>query len=77
MLERARSTAAWGARASDLDVVLQHDRPLDPLGDPDGTRVAVAALAAAGATTLNVRFVHHSPDHFCEQLAALLPLVDA
>jgi probable F420-dependent oxidoreductase len=75
MLDRARSTDAWAARTDDLDVVLQHDRPLDPLGDPDGTRAAVEALRVAGATTLNVRFVHHSPDHYCEQLAALLPLV--
>jgi probable F420-dependent oxidoreductase len=74
MLERARTTAAWAARTDPLDVVLQHDRPLDPLADPDGARAALAGLHAAGATTVNVRVVHHSPDHYCEQLAALLPL---
>ena len=74
MLERARAGAAWAARTTDLDVVLQHDRPLDPVGDPDGARAALGALRDAGATTVNVRFVHHSPDHYCEQLAALVPL---
>ena len=76
MLARARATDAWASRSSALDVVLQHDRPLDPLADPDGTRAAVAAVRDAGATTCNVRFVHHSPDHYCEQLAALLPLIE-
>jgi len=77
MLEQARATDGWAARERELDVVLQHDRPLDPLRDPDATRAAVEALRKAGATTLNVRFVHHSPDHFCDQLAALPPLVEA
>jgi len=75
MLGRARATDAWAARSEPLDVVLQHDRPLDPLDDPDGTRKAVAAVRAAGATTLLARFVHRSLDHYCEQLAALVPLV--
>jgi len=75
MLGRARATEAWAARSTPLDVVLQHDRPLDPLGDPDGTYEAVSTVRAAGATTLLARFVHHSLDHYCEQLAALVPLV--
>jgi probable F420-dependent oxidoreductase len=75
MLGRARATDAWAERSTPLDVVLQHDRPLDPLGDPDGTYEAVSTVRAAGATTLLARFVHHSLDHYCEQLAALVPLV--
>jgi probable F420-dependent oxidoreductase len=77
MLERARATAAWAARVEPLDVVLQTGRPLDPAGDPDATRAAIDAVRAAGATSLNVRLVHHSPEHCCEQLAALRELVPA
>jgi hypothetical protein len=35
----------------------------------------VARLADAGATALNVRVVHHSLDHYVEQLAAMRELV--
>ena len=28
-----------------------------------------------GATTLNLRFVHHSVDHYCEQLDAMRALL--
>jgi probable F420-dependent oxidoreductase len=63
--------------AAPRDVVLQPEPPVDPIGDPDGARDAVATLRDAGATTLNLRFVHHSCDHYCEQLAAMRALVDA
>jgi probable F420-dependent oxidoreductase len=76
MVARARATDAWAARTSPLDVVLGPDRALDPLGDPGTARAAIAALRGAGATTLSARFVHHSVEHYCEQLAALVPLVD-
>ncbi len=69
-LDDARRTDAWGARTDPLDVGLQPD-PLDPLSDPAGARAAVDAAGASGATTLNLRFVHHSLDHYCEQLAAM------
>jgi len=58
------------------DVVLQPEPPVDPLDDPAAARRAVASLRDAGATILNVRFVHHSCDHYCEQLAAMRDLVD-
>ena len=32
-------------------------------------------LTEAGATTLNVRVVHHSLDHYLEQLAAMRELI--
>lgn len=63
--------------AAPRDVVLQPEPPVDPIGDPDSARDAVATLRDAGATTLNLRFVHHSCDHYCEQLAAMRALVDA
>lgn len=75
LLERARSTEAWEQRGAPLDVIVQPTPPLDPVGDPDGTRARVERLADAGITGLAVRLVHHSPDHFCEQLAALTGLV--
>jgi len=71
MLTRARDTRAWHARAAPLDIVLQNEHPLDPIGEPARVAEAVARFVAIGANGLNVRFVHHSPAHYCEQLAAL------
>jgi probable F420-dependent oxidoreductase len=74
LLDRARRGAEWAARATPLEVVLQPVPALDPLGAPDPTRAALAAHQAAGATALAVRVVHRSPDHYVEQLEALLAL---
>ncbi|HEU5302818.1 MAG TPA: TIGR03619 family F420-dependent LLM class oxidoreductase [Acidimicrobiia bacterium] len=73
-LADARATDAWAARSVPLDVGLQPE-PLDPSSDPDGARMAIDAARAAGATTLNLRFVHHSVDHYCEQLDAMRALL--
>ena len=75
LLERARRTPAWEARSTPLEVVLQNGRPLDPLGDPTGTRTVIGKLTSAGATGLQLGFVHHSLDHYLEQLEALAELV--
>ena len=67
MLQRARDTPAW---RDDLDVVLSPEQPL-ALDDPaavEQARATVAAYAAAGATALNLRFVHHSLAHYLECL---------
>jgi probable F420-dependent oxidoreductase len=71
MLTRARDTAAWAARTEPLDVVLQNEHPLDPVGEPERVGEALARFVEIGANGLNVRFVHHSPAHYCEQLVAL------
>jgi probable F420-dependent oxidoreductase len=71
----ARSTAAWEARDAPLDLVLQSRRAFDPAGDPDATRIEVDALVDAGATGLALRLVHHSPEHYIEQMAAMVDLV--
>jgi probable F420-dependent oxidoreductase len=71
MLGRARDTEAWSARANPIDVILQNERPLDPLAEPDRVAEQLTRFAAIGATGVNVRFVHHSPSHYREQLAAL------
>jgi probable F420-dependent oxidoreductase len=71
MLDRVRDSDAWATRGGDLDVVLQPQRAVDPCGDPDATAATVAALRDAGATALSVRFVHHSPQHYIEQMEAM------
>jgi probable F420-dependent oxidoreductase len=75
MIARARDRASWGARAEPFELVLQNEHPFDPGAEPDRVGEASARLADAGATTLNVRFVHHSLDHYVEQLAAMRELV--
>lgn len=75
MMGRARATDAWSSRDAPIDVVLQNEHPLDPLGEPERVAEQVGRLAAAGATALNVRFVHHSVAHVCEQLEALVAIV--
>jgi probable F420-dependent oxidoreductase len=74
MLARARETPAWSGRETPIEVVLQNEHPLDPLGEPDRVREQVARFAEIGATALNARFVHHSRSHYAEQLAALAAL---
>jgi len=71
MLERASDTDAWKARATPLEVLVQGTPPFDPLGDADDTRARIQRLSEAGITGLALRFVHHSVDHYCEQLAAM------
>jgi hypothetical protein len=46
--------------------------PLDPTGPGgvDATRKALDDLAGAGATSVHAGFVHHSVDHYIEQLEA-------
>ena len=58
----------------DFEVVMPAERPLDPMGNPDATRETLRALAAGGTTTLSARFVHHSFEHYLEQLHALVEL---
>jgi len=71
LLAEARETDAWAARTTPLEVILQPTPALDPVGDPDDTRARIERLREAGTTGLAVRFVHHSPEHYLEQLAAL------
>ena len=82
LLERVRSTDGWARRqeATDLppfEVVLPVGRLLDPLDDPDAAQQALRAQAAIGATMVNVGFRHRSPQHYVEQLEALVPIAEA
>ena len=73
LLAAARETPTWQARRQPIEVALQPER-LDPLGQRAATAAEVARYRAAGATLLNVRFEHHSLEHYCEQLAAMREL---
>jgi probable F420-dependent oxidoreductase len=71
-------TAAEWLRAfelpSDFEVVMPADQPLDPAGKPEATQDILRELADGGTTTLSARFVHHSLQHYLEQLHALTEL---
>jgi hypothetical protein len=45
------------------------------LGDPDGARRAIADLDSIGTTIANLTFRTQSPQHYCDQLAAMKNLV--
>ena len=75
LIAKARQTPEWGARERPLDLVLQNGRPVDPQADPAGARKIASRLMAAGATCLQLRFVHHSLGHFLEQLEAMAALM--
>jgi probable F420-dependent oxidoreductase len=71
MLERARATDAWARREHPLELILQNERPLDPLGEPERVAERLDRFREIGTTVLNVRVVHHSVEHYLEQLAAV------
>lgn len=72
------ATAGEWLQARDVpagfEVVLAADRPLDPVADPEGTRETLDAMAAAGTTVVSSRFIHHSREHYLEQIHALAEL---
>jgi probable F420-dependent oxidoreductase len=74
MLGQARATDAWEQRERPLDLILQNERPLDPGGEPDRVRERLAKFDDLGTSILSCRFVHHSVDHYLEQLAAMAEL---
>ena len=56
------------SRADPIDVMLQSERPLDPLAEAARRHRATRAVSRPSAATgVNVRFVHHSPAHYREQ----------
>ena len=57
-----------------FDVILGPDRPFDPIQAPEATMEALSRLGEAGATVASARFVHHSLQHYLEQLEALAEL---
>jgi probable F420-dependent oxidoreductase len=57
-----------------FEVVLPPAKPLDPSGQPDEVMAELALLRSAGATTVKASLVHHSLEHYLEQLASLAAL---
>ncbi|MEQ6900938.1 LLM class F420-dependent oxidoreductase [Nocardioides sp. YIM 152588] len=57
-----------------FEVVLGAGRPLDPTGEPGATQERLGRVAEAGATVVSVTVRAASPEHYCEQLAALAGL---
>lgn len=70
LLERARDSPPWQQRQAPFDVVLTPEQPLplDDAADLDRARTTIAAYAAIGATAINLRFRHHSLEHYLELL---------
>ena len=75
-LGRARETEAWERRAQPLELALTLAKALDPIGAPAEAMAAVRPLREIGADRLQVRLIHDSLDHYIEQLAAMMELVD-
>ncbi len=57
-----------------FEVVMPAARALDPVGEPEATKETLEALAAGGTTILSARFIHHSLEHYLEQVHALVEL---
>jgi probable F420-dependent oxidoreductase len=57
-----------------FEVILPPTRPLDPSGKPEEATAELALLHDAGATTVKASLVHHSLEHYLDQLAALADL---
>lgn len=74
LLARARRSEEWSERSTPLDVIVQNDRPFDPAGEPERVAAQLEKYRELGATALAARLVHHSLDHYCEQLGALAEL---
>ncbi len=59
-------------RPPDFEVVLAPERLLDPGKEPAATEDTLASMAAQGVTIVVTRVVHHSLEHYLEQLEALM-----
>jgi probable F420-dependent oxidoreductase len=59
-----------------LQLILAPEPPIDPLGQPDETAAFLARYVDIGATGFSLRFDHHSPAHYHEQLEALPHVVE-
>ncbi|WP_445170028.1 LLM class F420-dependent oxidoreductase [Mycolicibacterium sp. Dal123E01] len=59
-----------------FEVVLSTGRAIDPLADSERITKRLIALRDAGATAVTCSVTAESPDHYCDQLAALKALAD-
>ena len=66
--------AAWLAAVdlpADFEVVGQPGATVDPSADPEAVDALLSRWADAGATVVDLHVVHHSLEHYLEQLEAL------
>jgi probable F420-dependent oxidoreductase len=68
---RASDWLGEADRPQSFEVILMPPRPLDPVAAPQATSDALGELVQAGATIVKATFVHHSLQHYLEQLEAL------
>lgn len=68
--QQIRGFLADAELPDEFDVVLQPSIALDVVDAPDAAHAALSELRHAGATHVSLRFVHHSPAHYVEQLEA-------
>ena len=59
-----------------FDVVLSSGRPLDPQGDPDGSRRRIERAYELGATICQVKINADSADHYVAHLHTLAELIE-
>jgi hypothetical protein len=76
-LAEAAQTPPWQQRTEPLEVILGPRHKLDPVGNPDEAAVGVREVLDAGATSLSLRFVHDSLQHYLEQLDAMRGVIAA
>jgi probable F420-dependent oxidoreductase len=74
LLQQARDTEGWQARARPLEVVFRHEEVLDPIEDPQRTADELRRVFAAGATQININIPGRSRAHYIDQLEALAAL---
>ncbi len=71
------TASEWLARAdvpAGFDVVLPADRPFDPVKEPGPAQEVLHRMAEVGTTVASATFIHHSVEHYLEQLEALAEL---
>ncbi len=75
MLADPEVIEALETRERPLRLHFAPEPPIDPAGDPDGTRRILARYVNAGATGFSLRFRHDSPAHYVEQMEATVPII--
>lgn len=73
-LDRLREMVGAASLPEGFEVVLSAGRPLDPSGDPEGTKTVLRRVSEAGATVVSASLSAGSASHYLEQLEALAVL---
>jgi probable F420-dependent oxidoreductase len=73
-LDQAAAMLADVKPGPGFEVVLSPERPLDAVDHPGDVESALDRLQQSGATLVNLTTVHHSLDHYLEQLHAFSEL---